>query len=117
MPDLVPEHAREVRLIAKERHDATRPVDEPARESKRVDRRRVDDGETPRQLGTVRARHKRETDLLHVAPQPIVVAQPQLAPDLDIGLAAQCDFLRLAHQHELAIPGHRVNGAAGERQY
>ena len=64
-----------------------------------VDRRRVDDGETPGQLGAVRARREREADLLHVALQRVVLIQPHLAADLDIGLAAHGDLLRLAQHH------------------
>ena len=76
----------------------------------------VDDGETPGQLGAVRARREREADLLHVALQRVVLIQPHLVADLAIGLAAHGDLLRLAQHHELARAGHRVGGAAAEHQ-
>ena len=111
------EHPGQVGLITEERQDATRQIDVAAWNSERIDRGRVDHGEAPRQVGTVRARGHPEPDLADVLLQLVVVVQPHLAAYLLVGLTPQRDLLGLRHHDELARPGDWIPGAAGQPQH
>jgi hypothetical protein len=116
MADLVTEDARELRFVVKERHDAARQIDVPARQRKCVDGGLVDHGKVPRQIRTLGGLRETEPDRLDVPLQRRVAVDAHLTPHLAVHLLAELDFLRLAHQRELPLPGCRVGGTCRDRQ-
>ena len=112
--DLVPEHARELRLVAHVGEDAAGDVDEAARQRERVHHVVVDDAEGPRQVGPLRLGGEPAADRRHVLLDLAVVVEAELLRDLRVGLLPHRDLLLLAHQGELALAGGRVDAAAGD---
>ncbi len=115
VPDLVPEHAHELRFVVEIRQDAACDVDVPAGKRKGVDRGRIDNGKAPGQIRPLRAFREAHPELLHVPLQGVVFVQAHFLAHLRVELAAHADFLRFAHQREFALARHRV-GRAGSRQ-
>ena len=109
--DFVTEHAGQLRLVVEERQDAARQVDVSARQRKRVHRRRIDHSEVPGQIRPFRRARETHTDIFDVPLEFGVVVNAHLPPHLGIHLLADLDFLRLAHQRELALAGRRIRGA------
>ena len=52
---------------------------------------------------------------LYIALQDRVVVNAVLLDDRLFGLAAKLQFILLAEQHQLALPGDRVHGAPAEK--
>ena len=113
---LVAEHAGELGLVAQVREQPARDVDEAAGQRERVHGRRVDHGEGPRQVRTVRDGGDPFADAGHVALQLVVVVDAHLATDLGVATAADLDLLGLADEGDLALTGDRVGRAGGGEQ-
>src|SRR5262245_19629644 len=111
MPDFVAEHTGQLRLVLQIWKDAPGDVDEPARQRKRVDCRRVDDGKRPFQVRPMRLLGQALTDLLHVALQLRIVILPHLAANLDVLLLTDGELFCLAHHRDLLLACPRIGGA------
>ena len=114
--DFVAEDSDELRFVVEIRQDAARDVDEPARQRKRVDRGRVDDGKAPRQVRALRASRDAHAEILHVALQFGIFIQPHFLADLRVELASDRNLLLFAHEGQLALARHRI-GRAGRHQH
>jgi hypothetical protein len=117
VPDLVPEDAHELGLVVEKRNDAAREIDEPARQRECVDCRLIDHRELPGKIGPLRQLRQTQAEIAHVALQLGVVVDPHLRFDLRVGVAAERDLLRLAHQRELAASRHRIGRAGGNERH
>ena len=115
VPDLVAEHAGELRLVAQERQDPAGDVDVSARKRERVDRRLIDDGEVPRQVGPFGRARQPHRDVFDVALQLGIVVDPHFLPHLTVHLLTELDLLRFAHQREFPFTGCRIRGARDHR--
>ena len=110
--DLVPQHARQLRLGVQVREDAARHVDVAARHGERVHRGIIEHGEVPRQVRQVRGPRDLLAHTLDVGLERRIVVPAVLLEDRLVALLADLQLLRRAHQRDLPPPGHRVDGAA-----
>ena len=108
VPNFVSEDAREGRLVLQIGHDAPRDIDVSARERKRVDGRRINDRELPRQVWPMRDLCQRQADLLEVPLECDILVLTHLLQDLGVGLLTNRDLLSLAHERELTFTGHGI---------
>ncbi len=115
VPDLMPEHAGKLRLVAQVRKDAAREIDVAPRQGEGVDCRLVDNREAPGQPGPLRCLCQPQADIRHVPLQLRIVVQPHLAADFPVVLLAELDLLRLAHERELPLAGGGVGGTGREQ--
>ena len=117
VPDLVPDHARQLSFAVQVGQDPARDVDIAARQGEGVDLRAVQDGECPCQVRPVGLGRQALADLVDVGLQGGGVVHALLADHLLMGLGALGDLIGLVHHRALGFAGHGVDdqaAAAGE---
>ena len=98
MTDLVTEHSGQLRLRRHQAQQASRDVNEPARQSERIRAGIVDHVEFPGQLRAFRRDRFASPDSLDIGLQRLAVDEPHSGADALRGLAAHLDFLRFADE-------------------
>ena len=114
--DLVPDHRRELGLGIEMGQDAARHVDEAAGQGERVHRRVVDHAEGPGEARPLAFRGQALPEARHVRLQSVVGVEAERRGDFLVRLLAHRDLLRLAHQHDLLLPGGGIGGAGGDQR-
>ena len=84
MPNLVPEDARQIRLVAQERHDAARKVEVASREGECIHGGYIDHREMPREIRPVGTGRQAEPNSLDKVLHLLVVVDTHLLPYFDI---------------------------------
>lgn len=114
--EFMTEHPRELRLVVEVPHDPTGDVYVSAGNREGVDHRAVEDGEGEGEIGTL-------VYLCHFLPPGIepglyifIRIKTVLGGNLRMGLTPHGNFLALAHEHELPLPGHRVHRATAKQR-
>jgi len=115
VPHFMAKHASQLRFIAEVREQPARDVDVAARQGERVHGGHIDDGEGPRQCGTMRHAGDALADAAHVALQLVIGVDAHLAANLAVALTPQGNLFGLADERHLAAAGHGI-GRAGTRQ-
>ncbi len=126
VPDLVPEHDGQLRLVLEVGHQPTGDVDVTARQRERVGDGRVEHPERERRVadlcGRVRVRvgargEHVAGDAVHVGRHTRVVVQTELGHDLGVGLAPDLDFLLPGVRGSLRLTGNEVGrGGCASRE-
>ena len=115
--DLVAQDAGQLVFGVDALEHAARDVDVAARKRHRVDHRRVDDGEVPRQMRTIRCRSDALADGID---EPIelrlLVVNAELTDHFLVRLLTDLDFLALGDDVEFALVCDRIRGAGGEEK-
>ncbi len=114
--DLMAHDPGELGLGVEVRQDAARDVDVAARHREGIDRRVVDHGEMPVQIGQLRDLGELHPHRGHVLLDRRVVVGPVLREHRFVALAAHPLFGAGGDEVELAPPAHRIGGAAGDQQ-
>jgi hypothetical protein len=114
VPDLVAEHAHQLRLIAQQRQEPTGNEDVSARRGKSVGGRVINHAERPGELRPLRGLRKLGAETVHIGLQGSILDEPELLLGLRGHFAPDLDFLALRDQCQLAIPRHGIGRARGE---
>ncbi len=111
VPDLVPDHGGQLRLVCDRCHEPAGHENEPPGQGERVDRGVVHDVELPGELWPLGSRGHLHADARHIGLDRRVVVVPDALGDALGVLPAHLDLLGLGHQGKLALAGNGVDGA------